>query len=82
MRLALETENIEARPVWKPMHLQPVFAGARMIGGAVSERLFDLGLCLPSGSQMSEADQEAKADQLMSWDDALILDNSVGWSLV
>lgn len=56
IRLALETENIEARPVWKPMHLQPVFAGARMIGGSVSERLFRDGLCLPSGTAMSDAD--------------------------
>ena len=58
VRLALEAENIEARPVWKPMHLQPVFAGCRMRGGAVSERLFDLGLCLPSGSSLTAADRE------------------------
>ena len=58
VRLALEAENIEARPVWKPMHLQPVFEGCRMRGGAVSERLFDLGLCLPSGSSLTEADRE------------------------
>lgn len=57
VRLALEAENIEARPVWKPMHLQPVFAGARMFGGAVSERLFRDGLCLPSGSSLTEDDQ-------------------------
>lgn len=57
VRLALEAENIEARPVWKPMHLQPVFAGAEMHGGAVSERLFDQGLCLPSGAGMTEADR-------------------------
>ncbi len=57
VRLALEKENIEARPVWKPMHLQPVFAGAETHGGAVSERLFDQGLCLPSGSAMSEEDR-------------------------
>ena len=56
VRLALEAENIEARPVWKPMHRQPVFAGARSVGGAVSEALFDKGLCLPSGSQMVRAD--------------------------
>ena len=54
VRLALEAENIEARPVWKPMHLQPVFAGAEMHGGAVSERLFERGLCLPSGSALTE----------------------------
>ena len=57
VRLALEAENIEARPVWKPMHLQPVFAGAEMHGGAVSERLFDQGLCLPSGAGMNEEDR-------------------------
>jgi dTDP-4-amino-4,6-dideoxygalactose transaminase len=56
IRLALEAVNIESRPVWKPMHLQPVFAGARRIGGAVAEGIFADGLCLPSGSAMSEAD--------------------------
>jgi len=56
VRLALEADNIEARPVWKPMHMQPVFAGARMFGGAVSERLFQNGLCLPSGSSLSTED--------------------------
>jgi dTDP-4-amino-4,6-dideoxygalactose transaminase len=49
-------DDIEARPVWKPMHLQPVFAGARAIGGAVAEQLFADGICLPSGSQMTDAD--------------------------
>jgi dTDP-4-amino-4,6-dideoxygalactose transaminase len=57
LRLALEAQNIEARPVWKPMHMQPVFHGRRTIGGAVSEKLFAIGLCLPSGTQMSEEDQ-------------------------
>jgi dTDP-4-amino-4,6-dideoxygalactose transaminase len=57
VRLVLEAENIEARPVWKPMHLQPVFAGAEMHGGKVSERLFEHGLCLPSGAGMSEEDR-------------------------
>lgn len=56
IRLALEKENIESRPVWKPMHLQPVFKDAKVIGGGVSERLFRDGLCLPSGSAMSDAD--------------------------
>jgi pyridoxal phosphate-dependent aminotransferase EpsN len=55
-RLALEAENIDARPVWKPMHLQPIFKGCRCYGGAVAERLFDRGLCLPSGSNLSTAD--------------------------
>ncbi|NBN95317.1 MAG: aminotransferase class I/II-fold pyridoxal phosphate-dependent enzyme [Verrucomicrobia bacterium] len=57
VRLALEAENIEARPVWKPMHLQPVFAGAEMHGGQVSARLFDQGLCLPSGAALSDEDR-------------------------
>ena len=54
IRLALETRNIESRPVWKPMHLQPLFAEAPCYGGAVSERFFRHGLCLPSGSNLSE----------------------------
>jgi len=56
VRQALEAENIEARPVWKPLHLQPVFADCETVGGAVSARLFDRGLCLPSGSAMTEDD--------------------------
>jgi pyridoxal phosphate-dependent aminotransferase EpsN len=58
IRLALEAENIEARPLWKPMHMQPVFAGCRAVGGAVSEGLFEKGLCLPSGSNLAKEDQE------------------------
>ena len=53
---ALEADNIEARPVWKPMHLQPVFAGSRMFGGAVCEDLFASGVCLPSGTEMTPGD--------------------------
>jgi dTDP-4-amino-4,6-dideoxygalactose transaminase len=53
LRHALLRENIEARPVWKPMHLQPVFKGCRMVGGRVSERLFEQGICLPSGTAMT-----------------------------
>lgn len=64
VRLALEAENIGARPVWKPMHLQPVFAGCRAVGGAVSEELFEKGLCLPSGSNLSRADVERVAGVL------------------
>jgi len=56
VRLALEKENIEARPVWKPMHLQPVFEGRRCVGGSVAEDLFRRGLCLPSGTAMSDDD--------------------------
>ena len=58
LRLALEAENIEARPVWKPMHLQPVFAAYPSVGGGVAEDLFERGLCLPSGSNLSRADLE------------------------
>ena len=56
IRLALEAENIEARPVWKPMHLQPVFAHCDRFGGDVAEDLFNRGLCLPSGSNLTESD--------------------------
>ncbi|MFC1531363.1 aminotransferase class I/II-fold pyridoxal phosphate-dependent enzyme [Gemmatimonadota bacterium] len=56
IRLALEEENIEARPIWKPMHVQPVFKDCECVGGAVSEDLFARGLCLPSGSSMTEHD--------------------------
>ncbi len=54
LRLAFEKENIESRPLWKPMHLQPVFEGAAFYGDGTSERLFANGLCLPSGSNMTE----------------------------
>ncbi len=53
IRLALEAENIEARPVWKPLHLQPVFADCRVRGGQASEIIFQRGLCLPSGSSLT-----------------------------
>jgi dTDP-4-amino-4,6-dideoxygalactose transaminase len=56
VRLALEARNIEARPVWKPMHMQPVFSSARSIGGQVASRLSEQGLCLPSGTAMSDDD--------------------------
>lgn len=58
VRLALEAENIESRPVWKPMHLQPVFRDCEVVGGRVAEELFERGLCLPSGTGMSEGDLE------------------------
>lgn len=56
VRQALERENIESRPVWKPMHMQPVFKGCSMCGGAVCEDLFKRGLCLPSGTAMTTGD--------------------------
>ncbi len=58
IRLALEIDDIEARPVWKPMHMQPVFQGARIFGGSVAEELFEKGLCLPSGSAMTKSEVE------------------------
>ncbi len=54
LRLHLETYNIESRPLWKPMHLQPLFADAPMYGGAVCTDLFARGLCLPSGTAMGD----------------------------
>ena len=48
----------ESRPLWKPMHLQPLYEGCRRVGGAVSEALFEQGLCLPSGSSLSTVDQQ------------------------
>ena len=89
VRLALEKENIESRPVWKPMHLQPVFQGAmermgdlselrqgsasgkagsrrcRVVGGKVSEALFEKGLCLPSGTAMSADDLERIVETIL-----------------
>lgn len=53
IRLSMEAANIEARPVWKPMHLQPIFAGCETIGGCVAADLFQHGLCLPSGSNLT-----------------------------
>lgn len=58
VRLALERANLESRPVWKPLHLQPVFEGCRVRGGEVAERIFERGLCLPSGSNLEPADQQ------------------------
>jgi dTDP-4-amino-4,6-dideoxygalactose transaminase len=66
VRLALEAENIESRPVWKPMHLQPVFAGSRCIGGEVAEDLFKRGLCLPSGTAMSDEDIDRVVSVILS----------------
>jgi dTDP-4-amino-4,6-dideoxygalactose transaminase len=54
VRLSLSEQGIESRPVWKPMHLQPVFANAPYFGGVVSEQLFRDGLCLPSGTQLTD----------------------------
>jgi dTDP-4-amino-4,6-dideoxygalactose transaminase len=58
IRLALEAVDIESRPTWKPLHLQPVFAGVPTVGGAVCAGVFDHGLCLPSGSALTEGQLE------------------------
>ncbi len=66
LRLTLEKENIESRPLWKPMHLQPVFEKYPYYGNNVAQKLFDRGLCLPSGSNTTEAEKDRiiKAFQL------------------
>ncbi len=56
VRLALAEKKIESRPVWKPLHMQPVFAECESIGGAIAEDLFTRGLCLPSGSNLTDED--------------------------
>ena len=58
VRLALDADNIESRPLWKPMHLQPVFKNAPFYGNGTSERLFEIGLCLPSGPTLTNQDVE------------------------
>ena len=56
VRLRLAEQNIESRPVWKPLHLQPAFLECEILGGQVSEALFDSGLCLPSGSNLTDSE--------------------------
>ena len=58
LRIALEKENIESRPLWKPMHLQPVYKGTQFYGDGVCEKLFKNGLCLPSGSNLTNHEFE------------------------
>ncbi|MDV3674563.1 pyridoxal phosphate-dependent aminotransferase [Elizabethkingia anophelis] len=58
LRLTLLEDNIESRPLWKPMHMQPVFSNALYYGGKVAEELFENGLCLPSGSNLTDEDKE------------------------
>jgi pyridoxal phosphate-dependent aminotransferase EpsN len=55
---ALEAENIETRPVWKPLHLQPLFANCETVGGHVAESLYARGICLPSGSNLEPEEIE------------------------
>ena len=58
VRLALDAENIESRPLWKPMHMQPVYEGTNFFGSGVCEKLFEQGLCLPSGSNLTDEEFE------------------------
>ncbi len=67
LRLAFAADDIEARPLWKPMHLQPVFAGARAVVNGTSERLFATGLSLPSGSVLGDAQMERIAAVVSSF---------------
>lgn len=66
LRRVLEEDNIESRPLWKPMHLQPVFAGMPYYGEGISDDLFDRGLCLPSGSNLTHQDRERIGAVLVS----------------
>lgn len=66
LRLALEAMNIESRPLWKPMHLQPVFEMHPYHGNKVAETLFENGLCLPSGSNLTDSDRERIATVIKS----------------
>ena len=63
-RMLLE-HQIESRPVWKPMHLQPLYADAYYHGSGIDEKFFANGLCLPSGSDMSEAEQQEVIDRIV-----------------
>lgn len=67
LRLALLKENIESRPLWKPMHLQPIFQKYPFYGGVVSESLFSTGLCLPSGSNLTENEKAFIANAITNY---------------
>lgn len=67
LRLTFLEDNIESRPLWKPMHLQPVFENAAYYGTNISEKLFDNGLCLPSGSNLSDEERERIASVIKSY---------------
>jgi pyridoxal phosphate-dependent aminotransferase EpsN len=66
IRFRLEGQGIESRPVWKPMHLQPLFAKCRRVGGEVAAGLFERGLCLPSGSQLAAGELERIVEVVLS----------------
>jgi pyridoxal phosphate-dependent aminotransferase EpsN len=66
IRRHLERSNIESRPVWKPMHLQPLFRVCRRVGGRVAESLFLRGLCLPSGSALTDAERDRVVETVLA----------------
>jgi dTDP-4-amino-4,6-dideoxygalactose transaminase len=66
LQSAMEKENIETRPLWKPMHMQPVFSSCPAYINGTSENLFNKGLCLPSGSNMSAEDRQRVLNVLTS----------------
>jgi dTDP-4-amino-4,6-dideoxygalactose transaminase len=65
VRARLEARDIESRAIWKPMHTQPVFEGCRSVGGRVSEVLFETGLCLPSGTQLTESEIDRVTETIL-----------------
>jgi dTDP-4-amino-4,6-dideoxygalactose transaminase len=65
IRLSLAAKQIEARPVWKPLHMQPLFDNCEMVGGKVSEDLFERGLCLPSGSNLTEQEVDRVIEAIL-----------------
>ena len=66
LRLALQKAGVESRPLWKPMHLQPVFRSCPFYGSGVSDRLFEEGLCLPSGASLAGEDMDRIIDVLLN----------------
>jgi pyridoxal phosphate-dependent aminotransferase EpsN len=66
IRNMLLQHEIESRPLWKPMHMQPLFGGAQYVGSGFDERLFETGLCLSSGSDMTEAQQGEVIDRIQN----------------
>ena len=75
---ALEKENIESRPIWKPMHIQPIFESYDFIGEGVSERIFEDGVCLPSDTKMADEDLYRVCDVIkMLWNKNYIEETAV-----
>lgn len=70
--MALEQKNIESRPLWKPMHMQPIFADCPYYGKDVAEQLFENGLCLPSGSNLGHAEELGSKMNLIFFLDNLL----------